>query len=63
MLIPKVNDGTLLILSAITSFVIAPIIRSYLQKKAVQDPKYKELLKEREEKLSVLVKKHRSQNL
>ena len=63
ILVPKIKDGTLLILSTITSFVIAPFIQSYFQKKARQNPKYQELLKERDEQLATLVKERNSQNL
>lgn len=63
ILFPKIKGGILLILPAITSFVIAPFIRSYFQKKARQNPKYQELLKERDVQLAALVKERNSQNL
>lgn len=63
ILVSKIKDRTLLILSAITSFVISPFIRSYFQKKARQKPKYQELLKECDEQLAALVKERNSQNL
>lgn len=52
ILIPRISDGSLFILSAILAFVISPFIRIHFQEKAKTSSEYQRLVKQRDEQLS-----------
>lgn len=54
IVIPKVNDGSLFILSAILALVVSPFISGHFQEKAKQSAQYQSLVKQRDEQLGAI---------
>lgn len=54
IVIPKVKDGSLFILSAILAFVVSPFISGHFQEKAKQSAQYQSLVKQRDEQLGAI---------
>ena len=58
---PKINDGSLFIISGILAFVVSPFMRSHFQEKTKQSAQYKSLVKQRDEQLREIDNEHRKQ--
>lgn len=54
ILIPKINDSSLFVISAIFSFVASPFIQRHLNEKAKNTAQYQDLVRQRDEKLVAL---------
>lgn len=52
IVIPRISDGSLFILSAVLAFVALPFISNHFQQKAKQSAEYQYLVKQREDQLS-----------
>lgn len=54
ILIPKIKDGNLFILSTILAFVASPFIQGHFKEKAINTARYQDLVRQRDKKLAVL---------
>lgn len=54
VVIPKINNGSLIIISAIFAFVISPFIIFHFHEKAKHSAQYKNLIRQRDEQLSAI---------
>lgn len=59
IVIPKIKDGNLFIVSAILAFVVSPFISGHFQEKAKQSAQYQSLIKQRGEQLDSIDNEHR----
>lgn len=62
-LMPNITDEILLILSAIAAFVTSPFIRRHFVEKAKNTAQYKDVIRQRDEKLAALENERNTQNL
>lgn len=58
-LIPKIEDGSLFILTTILAFVAAPLIQGRFQEKARKTAQYQDVVQQRHEKLCALENKQK----